>query len=1245
MSWVLVYLLAFLSQLLCSTAKDYYVVPRNVSENNDSSCHPLNYYAENSSEYFVTDSTFIFLPGVHVLESNISVKNVFRIVLRNHTTAGQSVCGDHVKKQSAVINCMGNEAGFAFSNVTDLTIQGINITECGLILYSITYNDSNVISTHYWSASLALLDVINFSLVEVYISNSHGYGVFGQGVYGNSSMENCHFHANSGRQQPNITHGGNIGLRYNESCYHNTSYFYIRDSVISDGYSVSYAGGLDLILNCHSGGIHLILHQVHLINNSGFQIGANFAMQLLAFSYQADMNTVKLIECTIQDTTSHDSAMYMDIYINSTLLGKYQENGTVTAVEIDNTRFFNNTSKLGSTMHMRLFYAAEHSNKQVKIAFKNTHFESNKLQSEKREQSGGLAVNIVVFKVVESELHSAPQFKTSFTNCTFANNSIIKPQNFVSGIIYIEEHSNVILENCSICNNNGTGITAVHSYIRFIGNNTIEGNSAMWGGGLVLHDRAVMLLTENTTLTIRNNSATRLGGAIYAEIETTSAIPLCFYQFDTEVLLSKIKLKTIHVNLENNNATTGTAVYGGDIDECYFLVDNTPWRNKYLLSQKSRNIFDLIFKYKNTSTAISSDPIRVCLCENSSAQCNKTAKIVSISPGESFKINATVVGQRDGSASGIIIAQFSNTVNKKVHLGPNEDTQKVYLDCNTLSYSVYSYKENIQVVLSLYVSRSSYSLSYTTVHINITSCPLGFILDKDKKKCVCVSVLNTHGAECNAKDRFIHRPSKWWVGYNMPNNSNISTDDSDKIVIKYCPYMYCIPHATEIAAYRHHIEQDSQCYFNRSGLLCGQCNSSLSVVFGTPRCIDCRYANTLVLIGMLCVFIIAGILLVAFLLAFNFTVTVGTINGFILYANMLQINQEIYFPLSSQTHPLYMFLRGFIAWLNLDIGTELCFFDGMTTFDKTYLQFIFPVYIWLIAGLLIWLSRKYRFFTGLMQNNGTKVLATLILLSYAKLSRAIAGSLASTHLGSGNIYWYYDASLPYIYGKHLCLFLTAVIFAVILLPYTFGLLFIKQLPRLTSLFIFRWLNKLKPLFDAYTGPYTDDYRFWVGFKLLIRILLLIFAATTTKTYNLLVVIGACSTLLSANYFYGSRVYKKRSVNIIEALLLLNLIIWSMTIFCLDTESTNDQVLVYIFAGTSFLGFCIVIFCYHIYTSTYFLRIREKIHKCFVRSSQEILKYKKRLKSFVARNWAEDREQHTLLRDSASIETGPNNSVQ
>ena len=65
-------------------------------------------------------------------------------------------------------------------------------------------------------------------------------------------------------------------------------------------------------------------------------------------------------------------------------------------------------------------------------------------------------------------------------------------------------------------------------------------------------------------------------------------------------------------------------------------------------------------------------------------------------------------------------------------------------------------------------------------------------------------------------------------------------------------------------------------------------------------------------------------------------------------ANIVGANQSAFYP-SGNIH----FLRVFISWLNLDLGIETCFFDGMDAYVKTWLQFVFPIYIWGVIALIM----------------------------------------------------------------------------------------------------------------------------------------------------------------------------------------------------------------------------------------------------------------------------------------------------
>ena len=83
------------------------------------------------------------------------------------------------------------------------------------------------------------------------------------------------------------------------------------------------------------------------------------------------------------------------------------------------------------------------------------------------------------------------------------------------------------------------------------------------------------------------------------------------------------------------------------------------------------------------------------------------------------------------------------------------------------------------------------------------------------------------------------------------------------------------------------------------------------------------------------------------------------------------------------------FFSKFVTWLNLDFGIETCFYDGMDACSKTWLQFVFPAYIWMLVGLMILLSHFSHTFANVLGNNPISVLETFILLSYTKILRTL----------------------------------------------------------------------------------------------------------------------------------------------------------------------------------------------------------------------------------------------------------------
>jgi len=281
-----------------------------------------------------------------------------------------------------------------------------------------------------------------------------------------------------------------------------------------------------------------------------------------------------------------------------------------------------------------------------------------------------------------------------------------------------------------------------------------------------------------------------------------------------------------------------------------------------------------------------------------------------------------------------------------------------------------------------------------------------------------------------------------------------------------------------------------------------------------------------------------------FLFVSKLTVAAGTINGLIFYANIVGADRSFFLAESSYS----TFLRVFIAWLNLDFGIEACFYDGMDAYARTWLQLVFPLYIWIIVGFLIVTSRYSLRISKWLGNNPVAILATLFLLSYTKLLRTVIVTFSFTYLdypdGQRTV-WLYDGNVPFLRGRHVLLFLAGLlIFLFLFLPYTLVLLLGQWLQRYSNWRCLSWAsnNKLKVFLDAYYAPYKNKHRYWTGLLLLVRFALLLVSASNafSNPQITLVAVIVCVLLLESWAWLAGGIYKKWFLNTLEASFVLNL---------------------------------------------------------------------------------------------------------
>ena len=192
------------------------------------------------------------------------------------------------------------------------------------------------------------------------------------------------------------------------------------------------------------------------------------------------------------------------------------------------------------------------------------------------------------------------------------------------------------------------------------------------------------------------------------------------------------------------------------------------------------------------------------------------------------------------------------------------------------------------------------------VYINISfrPCPPGFSLSKDPPfGCDCNRLMKQlSGVKCHIQDQTISRSGLVWI----------TNDGNETVTASNCPYNYCNREEINVTLE----DSDSQCNFNHSGTLCGGCQPGLSLALGTNQCLDCPNTHLALLLS----FALTGAVLVCFIKVIDLTISQGTLNGLVFYANVVKANEYLLYN-EKQTNPLAVF----IAWLNLDLGIETCF--------------------------------------------------------------------------------------------------------------------------------------------------------------------------------------------------------------------------------------------------------------------------------------------------------------------------------
>ena len=1121
----------------------------------------------------LSNTTFLLLPGTHTIRSNTS-KLVSITLTTNFTLRAANLT------EGATINCSGN-VGFMFTEVSNVEISGITFGQCGTSSYLKTKNTEETFTLFFKYPC-------NVAINAVSIKNGKGTGLLVQNVCGYFTLS----------QAVLIMNNKNLNIFIEEAT--NNASIEITDSVFAYGHLITlFSSGI--IIRSHILNIYDYVH-VKLTNISTYQnINCSECNNNNMYIEIDQCRTSLVIENYISTYDSHVSQSKESNYSNTGLkLGLFTSTSDCKSELfpfIMNDADFNRSG----IYIVWLMKKSEPTDSESSITFSNVNIESANIAIEVNDMTElGETITFNNISVKNSYYSGCVFFSSEITikdSFTFVMNrggiilfdsSLIIDESHVNishniekstAVLYAEDSAIKVFDNSNITfNDNRGGFSGAIYLIReshiFVSGNLsmiMSDNRGKNGGAMaLLQDSYMEFWDGSANLYFINNHASNVGGAVYADSMLHN-----YYTYENDywphspacmnALYFLYTDENIHPTLHfkhNTAVVAGSAMYG-------------VWSPTYM------QYFHFDDSYEDDLSIVSSDPLQICMCIQSKPNCSIINTTAQLFPGQIFEMEAVAVGKVNGTVPAHVNALFVQPSTGDLNL--TEYVQSIGKHCSKLTFTMRSSQQ--AEVLQLSIASPYYTFSCSEhihekqsfdIFFEIYSCPIGFIYNNTAKQCQCLETLVENGIYCDFNEmKVIRIKSKWINGW----KSTINTNDTYGIIIhSHCPFDYC--YFAKDTRLLDLLYPDEQCSYNRSGILCGACQAGFSHVLGTSKCKLCTTPWIILIIPLVA---IAGILLVAGLTSLNLTVTMGTINGLIFYANIVKANHAALFPIQESSS----FLSTFIAWVNLDLGIEICFYNGLDAYTKTWFQFLFPLYVWFMVIIIIVASHYSTRVSKVMGNDTIKVLATLFLLSYAKLLDTIITIFTSTVIvypdGRHNKVWLYDGNINYCKGKHIALFIAAVMILVFLsIPYTAALLFIQKLQKFSHYKLLLFVGKLMPLFDAYTGPYKIKHRYWTGLLLLIRVCLFLIYSINTfgdPMINLL----ATSVTMFCLFAYLSMiggVYKVWWHNLIEVAFILNLGIFPTAVLYQTTTNSTVESITNTSTSIAFVLF-IMIVIFHI----------------------------------------------------------------
>ena len=346
---------------------------------------------------------------------------------------------------------------------------------------------------------------------------------------------------------------------------------------------------------------------------------------------------------------------------------------------------------------------------------------------------------------------------------------------------------------------------------------------------------------------------------------------------------------------------------------------------------------------------------------------------------------------------------------------------------------------------------------------------------------------------------------------------------------------------------------------SREGALCGKCVGNYSIVFGSDKCYQCTNWWILTLLF----YLVAGIVLVVLFFSLRLTISTGTLNGLVFFANIASTSLLEYLKFQEVQNAWVAFNRIFLSLLNLSLGFPLCFYDGMTEMAKSWLLLAFPVYLLALVGLVVVVSRYSMRVSSLIYSSTVPVLVTIVYLSFSRLLLTVIDVFSVgeiyTSENTSMIVWLRDGSVDYFSAEHTALMVVSFLLAAIfILPYLILLLGARWWVRYRLVILY-----FKPIIDAAHGPFKENKQYWFSLRLILLVQqLVVYTALHGKQSFLLYSINGPILIVFTVLYVSSWPFKSKAVNILDGLMMIMLcLVYACTWYSLAEHLNSVTVLI------------------------------------------------------------------------------------